>query len=498
MRFGRSATVLLGALATCSVYTLPARSQQPARGPAALTTAIDAAIGSRQSSLGSARVGISVVDIASGAIIYERDSLAAYNTASNTKLVTTAAALALLGPDFRLRTEALGGSLSDKGVLSGDLYLRGRGNPGFGVDAMAELVRALEDAGVAAIEGGVVIDQSYFDDVDTPPHFDEQPGENAAFRAPVASTSLNFNMVSLVVRPARSRRGPAHIAVDPESEYIEIDNAVKTVSRGRTRLRLDQETKGGHLVLRLSGQIRIEARDQRIRLRIPDPTLYLGTAMVARLRRSGIKVGSKVVRAGQAPDDATLLALHESPPLAVLLRGLGKYSNNYVAEMILKVIGAERVARGEPATWQQGTGAVSHFLTEQAGFAPGSFQYGNGSGLFESNRFTPRQLTQLLRVAYRDFRWGPDYVASLSLGGADGTLSRRFVDTAAERLIRAKTGTLASVSALSGYAAHDGRAPVAFAILINDLPPWKGGQARALQDAVAVALVRYLSGASDD
>lgn len=489
------------ALAVSSLSTPPARSQE-ASGfevrQVRLASAIEAAIERQARDLGAARIGIYALDLATGKVLYERDADGGYNVASNTKIVTAAAALALLGPEFRLRTEALGASLEPDGTVKGDLYLRGRGNPGFGSDDMHKLALALAEAGVERVEGGIAIDASYFDRVDLPPHFDEQPDEHASFRAPIGATSVNFNMFALRIEPAPDGAGPARVRVEPTNDYVVVEGTVSTVRRGRTRLRIDTEVDAKKRILRLKlgGQIRRDAAPRLFRRRAPDSIAFVGTALRRALAEHGIEVGKKRrVVAAAVPDGARLLAVHESPPLAILLQGLGKYSNNYMAEMVLKVMGAELEAAGEPATWADGITAVERFLSERVGLEAGSFRYGNGSGLFESNRFSPKQLVAVLERAARDFRWGPDLVSSFALAGADGTLSSRLEGTAAERRIRAKTGTLATVSALSGYAAVDGRHRVAFSVLVNDIPLWHTSDARDLQDDVAKALVQYLASA---
>jgi D-alanyl-D-alanine carboxypeptidase/D-alanyl-D-alanine-endopeptidase (penicillin-binding protein 4) len=117
----------------------------------------------------------------------------------------------------------------------------------------------------------------------------------------------------------------------------------------------------------------------------------------------------------------------------------------------------------------------------------------NGSGLYDSNRFTPTQLVTLLKVAYKDFRFAADFVGSLGLAGADGTVGHRMEGGLAERYVRAKTGTLAGVSCLAGYAGAPGRAPLAFAIFMNELSEAGAPRARRAQDQIAEILVTYLS-----
>ena len=146
---------------------------------------------------------------------------------------------------------------------------------------------------------------------------------------------------------------------------------------------------------------------------------------------------------------------------------------------------------GEPATWEHGLRAVRGVLAK-AGLPENTYRFENGSGLFDSNRFTPMQRVKVLQHAMKDYRWGPDLLASLSIAGADGTLRRRMTSSPGSRRVRAKTGTLEQASALSGVAALDGNSPLLFSVLINGFPETSTGIARALQDEIAAELVRTL------
>ena len=138
-----------------------------------------------------------------------------------------------------------------------------------------------------------------------------------------------------------------------------------------------------------------------------------------------------------------------------------------VAERILKTVGAEsrRIAQ---APGKRGS-TPSAAVLEKVGIARADYKMTNGSGLYDSNRFSPTQLFTLLRTAYKDFRFAADFIGSLALAGADGTIGHRMEGSLAERFVRAKTGTLAGVSCLAGYAGAPGRAPLAFAIFMNNL-----------------------------
>lgn len=474
-------------------YIGPPAGSPPAERQAWLAERIDSAI-SYRGSLRSAAVGIGVVDLTSGQILYERNPDRTFNIASNTKIITSAAALALLGPDFRYRTSVYVDDLADDGSAR-TLYVRGRGDPSLGTADLMALADDLVLAGLTRVDGGIVIDASYFDGDNLPPHYDEQPDEHASFRAPIGATSLNFNAVALLVRPAPGGSGPAVVTVDPPNRHVRVTGTVHTSPRGRTRIRLDYRVQKDHVELKVGGQINANASPRRYRKRVDDPVAYFGSALAALLERRGVKVRSSKVTTGEIPEKARRIASRSSPALSVLVRGAGKYSNNFVAESLLKTIAAETRAEDEPASWARGIEAMERFLTGYVGLEPGSFRYGNGSGLFDSSEFSPRHMLAVLAAGWNDFRYSPDLVASLAIAGTDGTLDRRMSGSPAERQVRAKTGTLATVSALSGYAAVDTRTPLAFAVLVEDIPRGGDGlrEARTLQDDVARALVLYLS-----
>jgi D-alanyl-D-alanine carboxypeptidase/D-alanyl-D-alanine-endopeptidase (penicillin-binding protein 4) len=383
------------------------------------------------------------------------------------------------------------------GVLNGDLHIRGRGDPSLTTSDLYNLARELKQRGITRIQGGVVVDAEYFDTSDLPPHFEEKPDDQAPYRAPIGATSLNFNAFSVSLRPAAGGRGPSQVRVEPPNDYIKVESAVQTVTSGRTRIRLERKITRDTMYIRLLGQLRVDDGAQNYRQRVADPVRYLGAALRTALVDSGIQVARKEIKTGEVPKEAQALAWRVSEPLAVLVRGLGKYSNNYVAEMVLKTVGAERrTDRTRPATWDDGLSAVRTWLVDTVGWPPDGYYYGNGSGLFASNRFSPAQLVKLLAAAHRDFRYGPDLLASLSIAGVDGTISRRMAAGPAAGLVRAKTGTLDGVSTLSGYVAVDGRSPLAFAILVNGHDERAANHARILQNEVCEATIPFLAPAA--
>jgi len=268
---------------------------------------------------------------------------------------------------------------------------------------------------------------------------------------------------------------------------VQVSNQTTTIARGRTRLKERTKREKQHLTVSLTGQIRAH-RQRRFRRRVARPELFVGMALRYALRKEGITLGKKQVRVAKAPKRARVLALVDGPPLGTVVQGMGKYSNNFIAEMLLKVVGAEFAAKGKAATWQHGILAVEHVL-QNAGIAPASYVFENGSGLFSSNQIAPAQITTLLRYAFHQPLWRAEFFAALAIAGNDGTLKKRMEGNA---WVRAKTGTLDHVSALSGVVATNMH-PIFFSILVNDFPKHVIGDVRTLQDKLVMELVHALT-----
>jgi D-alanyl-D-alanine carboxypeptidase/D-alanyl-D-alanine-endopeptidase (penicillin-binding protein 4) len=440
--------------------------------------------------LAGARATASVIDLTTGAELVARDADRAMSLASNAKLLTSVAALSVLGGGFRWRTAVYGAEPDDKGAVAGELYVRGRGDPMLGTADLDALAADVAARGVRSVDR-LVIDAGYFDDAVDPPHFDDQPGETAGFRAPVASFGVARSAISVVV--VADPGGAASATLDPvPGDYIKLVNKGTTsVVRGRTRLVVDVKPKADHLEIAVSGQIRWGEGSWEVRKRVTDPLRFAGEVFRRQLIEHGVKVKARAIGRAVVPATARLLAAHDSPPLSEVVRHMNKLSDNYLAESVLKTLGAETRSSPGPATWADGRAALHAYLAS-IGMPESGYRADNGSGLFDATAVSARQLTTVLRAAYSDFRIGPDLIASLPVGGVDGTLAKRWHGRAASGRVRAKTGTLDRVTTLAGYFALDGHHPLAFAILVNDIPPGQRASARTAADDIIDALAAYL------
>jgi D-alanyl-D-alanine carboxypeptidase/D-alanyl-D-alanine-endopeptidase (penicillin-binding protein 4) len=455
---------------------------------------LQAAIDARPLLAAKAKIGVAAVDVSTGHELFARNADKGMNLASNAKLLTAISALGTLGGGFRWRTAVF---IDDKaldaktGVVKGDLYVRGRGDPTLTANDLRALATEIAARGVRTINGSLSIETGYFDDDVEPPHYAEQPKERAYFRAPVASFGVARSsfLVNVIGEPG----GGARVWIEPDpGEHIKLTKTeVTSVVEGRTRIKVDIKPNKDVLEVEVKGHIRFADGHWWSKRRVDDPLRYAADVFKRALAEKGVKFTKKQVKIGPVPLDAKPLVAHDSMPLSAVVREMNKSSDNYYAESVLKTLGAETRATPAPASWADGAAAMQSFLAK-LGLPPGTYRCDNGSGLFGATEVSAKQMVTLLRAAHADYRIGPDLLASLPVGGMDGTLARRWPNSPARGRVRAKTGTLAAVTTLAGYVGVDSAHPVAFAILVNDIPTGQKGPARAMADDMLDAIVAYL------
>jgi D-alanyl-D-alanine carboxypeptidase/D-alanyl-D-alanine-endopeptidase (penicillin-binding protein 4) len=456
--------------------------------------------------------GMLVTDSTTGELLYSRNAGNFFSPASDAKLFTTALALATLGPGYRIRTTISStGILDANGVLSGDLILNGRGDAnlsnrkfpyekkierdGPSEKALAALADAVVARGVKEIDGGVIADDSLFQQERFPSGWtvDDMLW---SYGAAVSAIAVNDNTFTLELRPGGLAGDPATYSVDPASDFYTIENLILTGPHGSEE-KLAAVREPGSRLVRVSGTIPAGAQPRRLTIAIEEPAEYAATLLARLLQARGIQIHG-LARARHFADPSlssadrpgeSVLAERMGEPLAEEIRHVNKNSLNLHAELLLLLAAHEKsgaISREDAVKF-----AADFYRT--AGIADGDIVLSDGSGLSRRDLVTPRAIVQLLNYAAAQ-PWGEVYRSSLPVAGVDGTLSERMKNTAAEGHIFAKTGTVEHVVALSGYATTAHGAHLTFSIVGNN-NSLHAQSADAVLDSIAVAMVEELGAA---
>jgi D-alanyl-D-alanine carboxypeptidase/D-alanyl-D-alanine-endopeptidase (penicillin-binding protein 4) len=439
-------------------------------------------------------LGVHIVELASGETVYSFNPDTPRILASNTKVVTTAAALDRLGPGFLYETEVLIRGEVRGGVLAGDLAVLGSGDPGFsGRDYQGDSfgpfrdwAAALREHGVDRVAGDLVLVDGLFDDETVHPDW---PRDQLTrwYEAPVSALSFNDNCVLVKVSPDGSDGAAARVETVPPLPIFRIESTARTTGRARDQwLRIDRDADGnGSESLTVGGRVyrRTESVDQWVT--VADPVRYFGSALRAALAEEGVAVEGGVRRAETLGGGGWRRVHLHLGDLLTTLEVINKRSQNFYAESVLKLLGARLCDDG---SWAGGVRAVTEFLAE-VGFPEGSYRLADGSGMSRNNRFSPAQVTALLRHMFFH-RWGSQYLKTFPHSGErDLKWARRLAKPPYLGNVLAKTGWLSGVSTLSGYAKARSGKVYAFSILCNSArTKW---QAEKAQDRIVQALIDH-------
>jgi D-alanyl-D-alanine carboxypeptidase/D-alanyl-D-alanine-endopeptidase (penicillin-binding protein 4) len=410
------------------------------------------------------------------------------NPASTIKLVTTYAALELLGPAFQWVTEAYAaGALSD-GVLAGDLVLKGRGDPKLTLENFWLLLRSLRGRGLREIRGDLVLDRTYFAANDhDPARFDEQP--TRPYNTGPDALLVNFKAVRLTFVPDSDTR-LVRILAEPALPQVQIVNRLALVNGpcGDWAGRLKVDAQGGSAATRLTFSGRYAAscgERERSYSVLPHAQYVLGLFRELWRELGGTFTGT--VRDGTVGADARLIAAVESPPLAQVVRDMNKFSNNVMARQLFLTLGAE--GAGEPATPEKAERVIREWLARK-GLSVPELILENGSGLSRTERISARNLGLLLLSSFRSPVM-PELIASLPLAAVDGTMKKRLSDAGVAGQAHIKTGTLTGVRSMAGYVLDaQGRRLVVVSMVNHP----NAANAQAAQDA----LLAWIYNRADD
>jgi len=385
------------------------------------------------------------------------------NPASVMKTVTTWTALESLGPTFEWPTEVYFLGDFDGKTLDGDIAFKGYGNPYLVEEEAWKMLRALRRAGLEEIKGDFVFDDSYFTvDDDAPGTFDGEPYRS--YNVVPNALLMNFKAVQFQIVPDRVD-GKVRVATDPLLSNLEIRNDIKLgdgscggFQRGVSFDHANTDALD-HVVL--GGEYSRRCNAYSLSRTVLQHDTYAFGLFSSLWREVGGKFSGKLKRAAVPPGSVPAL-IWPSLPLGEVIRSINKNSNNVMTRQLVYTLGAQRY--GSPGTRENGVRAIREFL-ESRGLDVAPLAMLNGAGLSRDERVSARLLVGVLRAAARS-PFGPEFIASLSLGGMDGTTRNRFNDRAGEAVTHVKTGRIDDVSALAGYV-HGPEHTYAMAILVN-------------------------------
>ena len=405
------------------------------------------------------------------------------NPASTMKLVTTYAALEMLGPTHQWKTEFYTDGTLNNGILQGNLYLKGGGDPKLNMEKLWLLMRDLRANGVQQVTGNLVLDRNFFDQPQLPVFNDDGNDKNKPFLVKPDSLMVNLKALRFV---ARNDGGKVLISVEPPIASIKIDNQVKAINAKQCTgdVRYNPVTQpDGSVNVTVSGQLADGCNSQTY-LSLLDHATYTAGAVRAIWKELGGSIQGQDLQAS-VPKGAKLLARAFSPDLAEIIRDINKYSNNTMAQQLFLSLGAQfrNDADGDDAKAAQRV--VRQWLAKKGITAP-HLVMENGSGLSRAERVSAREMAQMLQAAWKS-PYAAEFISSMPIAGKDGTMRKRLKTTAMNGQAHIKTGTLNTVRAISGFSRDSNGNTWAVVAILNDPRPWG---ASAILDQVLLDLYR--------
>ncbi len=448
----------------------------------------------KQPALAGARLSALVVREADGVVLFEHEPDRMMIPASNAKILTALAVLSTLGPTFQFETQIWSDRAPDIKGTVGRLGVRASGDPALNSEDWWRLASELRAAGLRKVSGDIVLDVSYLDTVRWHPSW--QGISSRAYHAPVGALNANYGSFAVRVAPGAILDDPVRVRISPDIPYLRPSLEARTVSpRKRRSLVVDRRERDGYELVTVAGSARRGSEPKTYYRSVSNPAAYAGAILRMQLAANGIEVAGKVL-IGKTPAAPHELLLFKGRPLSEIVRLFMKFSNNTIAETLVKDLGAR--ATGEAGSWNNGVPEMRRRLLS-LGIASEDFALVDGSGLSYENRASARAMVSALRVASASFGIGPEFLAAFPVAGRDGTLEKRAA-TATDR-VRAKTGLLNQVTALSGFAIVRGLDPavdaempegerVIFSLLVNGYSS-RDGEAMEAVDAFSSALSNF-------
>jgi serine-type D-Ala-D-Ala carboxypeptidase/endopeptidase (penicillin-binding protein 4) len=471
LRRNQYAGWLLLGLAFATTVALPASAQEQ-RLPATVAKAL------REAAIPATSVALFVQEEGSKRARLEFNDEAPMNPASVMKLVTTYAALELLGPAFTWNTSAYANGNMHGDVLEGDLALKGGGDPKLTLENMWLFVKDLRARGLRVISGDLVLDRSYFEAMQyDPAQFDAEPLR--PYNVGPDALLVNFKSFRCTFVPDLEHR-TVNVSVEPSPPALELVTNVKGVdgpcSDWKEHLRADFQSNSATARVEFSGTFPLSCGEKNWHVSLLSHTGYVGSVFRLLWEESG-GVLHGTVRDGNVQPGAKLLLSAESSQLAEIVRDINKYSNNVMARQLYLTLSAELMHA--PGATARSARVIDGWL-RQHGFDFRELTIENGSGLSRADRISAQHIGYLLLAAFNSPVM-PEFMASLPLVANDGTMKKRLNDRSVAGRAHIKTGTLEGVKAIAGYVLDKNGKLQVVVFMINHP---NAANAQAAQDAV--------------
>jgi D-alanyl-D-alanine carboxypeptidase/D-alanyl-D-alanine-endopeptidase (penicillin-binding protein 4) len=460
-------------LLSCSVYSNSKRIQEQIDN---IVNAVDL----------NMHIGIEIVSLTTGKIIYSNNASHLFLPASCIKLMTAAAALDLLGPDYRFRTVVYTDGQIEKGVVTGNLWIRGSGDPELSIYSLEELIVQLKRKGIQKINGNLYSDLSGSDGICQGPGWAWDDGA-VDWNCPLDALMVNRGCVDIWVKPNRICGVPPDILIDPGTDYIEVKNLALTAKEDET-LSVERRWMTKENVIDIKGNVSLAQEAKKFTIPVESPHLYALHLFSSLLRKEGITLMGEIGE-GKGEPSFTEVAAYTSRPLFEILVDMVKASDNLIADTLFKQIGQQVV--GGLASWKNGQEAIKSFLMKKVGLNATGLMIVDGSGLSRYNLLSPHQLVTLLTWIDQQ-AISPYFTASLPISGVDGTLKKRMTQPFIRGKVCAKTGTLMGVSTLSGYAMTQNGERLVFSIMINGFTKQPSEYKREVEDQILEWMIKNI------
>lgn len=399
----------------------------------------------------SSHWGMHIIDAKSKKVLYSYNSARLFIPASITKLVTAASALEILSPSYTFTTIIKSSAPPDgEGVINGNLYLVGGGDPTLNTQVLKELAVRVYDKGVRSISGKLIADDSLFDGVSLPEHGEWQDLA-MSFASEQSALSINDNVVMLEIHPNSSGRGLADIQIRQDSPYCQLINQVETVRDIQTAS-ITQSRGFENNIIKIKGMIPANHPPETVLISIHQPQEYARCIFLRALQDLGIDVVEK--NPHNILEATYEIARIESPPLSSIIEKMNKNSHNLIADLLFKHLCKHNEGDAWASIFSRAINPMHPLLND-------------GSGRSRHNLITPQQTVKILEYE-NDSTYKDIFVKTLPVGGIDGTLTHRFKHIPPGVVIQAKTGNMSGISNLAGFIQTPTRGQMIFAIFINN------------------------------